>query len=61
MNKVFELKKKLSAFKKGIKYISMTQEIKNEALSNILSSSNLESKKKQFTSLKEDDLIKEKI
>lgn len=63
MDKILELKKKVHAFKKGIKYISMTQDIKNEALSNILTSSGgcSDKEQKQFGVLKEDNLSKKKI
>lgn len=63
MSKVLELKKKLHAFKNGIKYISMTHDIKNETLSNILSLSedSIDKEQKQFSILKEDDLAKKKV
>lgn len=63
MSKVLELKKKLHAFKNGIKYISMTHDIKNETLSNILalSEDSVDKKQKQVNILKEDDLVKRKI
>lgn len=63
MNKVLELKKKLHAFKNGLRYISMTHDIKNETLSNILalSEDSIDEKQKQFNILKEDDLAKKKI
>lgn len=61
MNKVSELKKKLHAFKNGIKYIGMTHDVKNETLSNILASSDDSTNKKQFAILKEEDLMQKKI
>lgn len=63
MSKVLELKKKLHAFKNGIKYISMTQDIKNETLFNMLalSKDSVNKEHKQFDILKEDDLIKKKL
>lgn len=60
MDKILELKKKLHAFKNGIKYASIVNDVKNETLSNILDVS-FNTEKKQFSLIKEDELIKKEI
>lgn len=57
MNKILELKKKIHAFKNGIKYINMTQNVKDEALSSILKSSN-KKEQKCFAFLNEEEIMK---